>query len=70
MTTQQAVPMRYLHQSYFGRPSCPKCGQLMMAPEQPEFSEGLSRVEIRHYWLCDGCDNRFDTVVEFQSVAA
>jgi hypothetical protein len=42
----------------------------MMAPEQPEFSECLSGVAIRHFWLCDGCENRFDTVVEFEAVAA
>jgi hypothetical protein len=69
MTTQAAVPMRYLHERYFGRPCCPKCGELMMAPEYPEFSECRGGVEIRHFWRCDGCDNRFDTVVEFNAAA-
>jgi len=70
MTLQVSGPMRYLHEHYFGRPSCPKCGQLLMAPERPEFSECLSGVEIRHFWLCDGCGNRFDTLVKFAAAAA
>jgi hypothetical protein len=70
MTFQFAVPMRYLHERYFGRPSCPKCGELLMAPESPEFSECLSGVEIRHSWVCDGCDHRFDTLVKFKAAAA
>jgi uncharacterized metal-binding protein YceD (DUF177 family) len=69
MTIQLAVPMRYLHESYFGRPCCPKCGELMMAPEHPEFSECLSGVEIRHYWACDACENRFATLVKFEAAA-
>jgi hypothetical protein len=41
-----------------------------MAPERPEFSECLTGVKIRHYWLCDGCDNRFDTLVTFDAGVA
>ena len=26
------MPMSYVHERYFGRPSCAKCGELMMAP--------------------------------------
>jgi hypothetical protein len=70
MTLQTVVPQCYLHESYFGRPSCPNCGDLLMAPERPEFAESLSGVEIRHYWRCDGCENRFDTLVRFHAVAA
>jgi hypothetical protein len=67
MTLQVGVPMRFFHESYFGRPSCPKCGELMMAPE---FSECLNGVQIRHFWQCDGCDNRFDTLVTFDAAVA
>ena len=67
MTLQVAVHLRYLHERYLGRPSCPRCGQLLMAPERPEFSECFSGVQIRHFWLCDGCDNRFDTVLKFDA---
>jgi hypothetical protein len=70
MTLQVAASMRFFHERYFGRPSCPKCGELMMAPEYPEFSEGVSGDEIRNFWICDACDHRFDTLIKFESVAA
>jgi uncharacterized protein with PIN domain len=70
MTPQVVVPLRYLHERYFGRPSCPRCGELLMAPEHPEFSERLSGVEIRHFWVCEACNNRFDTVVKFETAVA
>jgi hypothetical protein len=70
MTPQPAVPMRYFHESYFGRPSCPKCGELMMAPEYPEFAEHCSGNEIRNIWRCDGCHHRFDTLIKLEPVAA
>ena len=69
MALQVAVPMSYLHERYFGRPSCPNCGETMMASERPEFSECLSGDEIRHFWACDRCDNQFDTVVKFGATA-
>lgn len=67
MTPQVAMRMRFLHERYCGRPSCPRCGELMMAPELSECRDG---VEIRHFWLCDGCDNQFDTLIEFERIAA
>jgi hypothetical protein len=70
MTLQVAVPMRYFHERYFGRPCCPRCGELMIASEYLEFSECRSGVEIWHFWLCDGCDNRFDTLVKFTATRA
>jgi hypothetical protein len=70
MTLQVVVPMSHLHERYFGRPSCPNCGETMTASEHPEFSECLSGDEIRHFWACDGCDNRFDTVVKFNAAGA
>jgi hypothetical protein len=70
MTLPVAVPMSYLHERYFGRPSCPNCGETMMASEHPEFSECLSGDEIRHFWACDRCDNQFDTVVKFNAPGA
>ena len=70
MTLQAAAPMCFLHERYFGRPSCPKCGELTMAPEYPEFSECLNGNEIRNFWICDRCDNRFDTVIKLERAAA
>jgi RNase P subunit RPR2 len=67
MAQKVAVPMRYEHDRYFGRPSCPKCGELLMAPEYSEFR---SNHDIRHSWFCDGCDYRFETLVAFEAAAA
>jgi hypothetical protein len=67
MTLTVAVPMSYVHERYFGRPSCPKCGELVMAPE---FSEYRGSHEIRHSWLCDGCHYRFESSVFFEAAAA
>jgi len=69
MTLQAAMPMRYLHERYCGRPACPRCGELLTVPEYPEFAERGNGVEIRHVWHCDACDNRFDTLITFKAVA-
>jgi primosomal protein N' len=64
MTLHAAVPMRYVHERYFGRPSCPKCGDLMIAPESSEY---LSGHNIRHIWLCDECDYQCETLIRFNA---
>jgi uncharacterized protein with PIN domain len=70
MTLQVAAPMRFFHERYFGRPSCPKCGELMIAPEYPEFIECRSGNEVRNFWRCDGCKHSFDTLVKFRPAVA
>jgi C4-type Zn-finger protein len=67
MTLQVAVPMSYIHERYFGRPCCPTCGELLMAPE---YSECLGGNKISHFWVCDGCDYRFDTLIRFDAAGA
>ena len=62
MTLRVAVPTSYIHERYFGRPSCPKCGELLMAPE---YSECLSHNDIRHFWMCCRCDYGFETLIRF-----
>lgn len=64
MVLQVAVRMSYLHERYFGRPSCPKCGQLMMAPES---SQCLGGRDIRNTWACDGCDHQFESLIRFNA---
>jgi ribosomal protein S27AE len=59
-----AIPMRYVHERYLGRPSCPKCGELVMAPHASEYRSSEYRsadADIRHVWECDGCDYGFET---------
>lgn len=70
MTHQAPAPMRFFHERYFGRPSCPKCGEPLMVPEYPEFSECLGGNEIRNFWVCDGCDHRFHTLIKLEPLAA
>jgi predicted RNA-binding Zn-ribbon protein involved in translation (DUF1610 family) len=53
--------MKFVHERYLGRPSCPKCGELMIAPEH---SECVKQSGIRHVWTCDGCDYGFETRIE------
>jgi hypothetical protein len=60
MTPHINVPMSYAHERYLGRPSCPKCGDLMMAPESSEY---VKPEDVRHVWLCDGCDYPFETLI-------
>ena len=67
MTLQVAVPMRFIHERYFGRPACPKCGELMMASQSSEY---VSRHNVRHNWVCDGCDYRFETLIRFKATDA
>ena len=67
MTVQVAVPMRYIHERYFGRPACPKCGELMMASQSSEYLGGRN---VRHKWVCDGCNYRFETLIRFNVAGA
>jgi transposase-like protein len=67
MTLNVAMPMSYVHERYFGRPSCPKCGELMMAPESSKY---LSGYDIRHSWVCDGCNYQFETLIRFNAAGA
>jgi hypothetical protein len=67
MTLHIAVPMSHVHERYFWRPSCPKCGKSMMAPESSEY---LSVYDIRDIWVCDGCDYHFETLIRFSTAGA
>jgi hypothetical protein len=67
MTLQLASRMRFFHERYFGRPSCPKCGELMMAPESSEYVGGH---DIRHSWMCDECAYPFNTLIRFDGTGA
>ena len=65
MTLRVTVPTSYIHERYLGRPSCPKCGELLMAPE---YSECLDRNDVRHVWMCDKCDYGFETLIRFNAL--
>jgi hypothetical protein len=61
MMPHVAVPMSYEHDRYLGRPSCPRCGKLLMAPESSRYVKGGG---IRHMWSCTGCAYEFETLIE------
>ena len=62
MTLRVTAPTSYIHERYLGPPSCPKCGELLMAPEG---SECLDRNDVRHVWMCDKFDYGFETLIRF-----
>ena len=67
MTLQNATPVVLAYARCFGRPYCPQCNNILLAPEAAEFA-GEGRV--RHSWLCDGCGYEFHTAVDFGELDA
>lgn len=61
MTFSPGMPMSYAHERYLGTPSCPKCGQLCIAPERSEYR---NESRITHAWLCDECEFEFSTAIQ------
>ena len=59
-----AAPLRYVHERYLGRPSCPKYSELIMAPESSRY---MADRGIRHTWSCDECVYEFETLIEFNA---
>jgi hypothetical protein len=55
------MPMKYAHERYLGRPSCPRCGVLMVVPESSQYE---SEDRVRHAWSCVDCRYDFHTLVE------
>jgi hypothetical protein len=47
MALHVAVPMRYIHERHFGRPACPKCGEL------EHVSAGLNRRIPEGLWMSE-----------------
>jgi len=53
--------MRYIDERYFGRPACPKCGELMMASESSQY---LGRCKVHHIGYVTDCDYQFKTLID------
>jgi transcription elongation factor Elf1 len=60
MRPRISVPRSLIYEWYFGRCSCPKCGELLNAPAYSEF---LKRDNVRHTWICNKCDYDFETLI-------
>ncbi|HZP78034.1 MAG TPA: hypothetical protein VFB45_17960 [Pseudolabrys sp.] len=43
---------------------CAQCGEQTFAPE---WSEYLEDNRVRHFWVCDACGYKFETLVRFSS---
>lgn len=43
-----------------GMRACPRCCQLIVAPDASEF---VSEEKVRHVWSCDSCGHEFATSV-------
>jgi hypothetical protein len=44
----------------FGRPKCPRCGNVLLIAEESAFS---LTGRIRHLWSCDECTHEFVTSI-------
>jgi RNase P subunit RPR2 len=44
----------------FGRPTCPRCGSVLLVAEESEFD---LKGRIRHLWSCDDCAHEFSTSI-------
>ncbi len=44
----------------FGRPNCPRCGNVLLIAELSEFN---LKGRIRHAWSCDDCAHEFVTSI-------
>jgi hypothetical protein len=61
VTLSLKMPMSYAHDEYLGRPSCPRCGVLILTPETSAYAGDN---QIRHGWSCVDCDYDFRTIIE------
>ena len=66
MTPLILGPLPYEFRRYLERPSCPRCGDSLLAAE---VSELVDRGHIRHSWLCDSCGYDFVTTVQLSAIA-
>jgi transposase-like protein len=61
VTFSLTTPMKYAHERTLGRPSCPRCGVLILVSETSAYvSEDL----VRHAWSCIDCGYDFHTLVK------
>jgi transcription elongation factor Elf1 len=60
MAAHVTAPKSHIYERFFGRSSCPKCGELLSAPAYSEF---LKRNNVRHTWICNKCDYEFETLI-------
>ena len=52
MSLPSPAPLAFEFRRYLSNPSCPRCGNHLLAAEASEF---LRDGHIRHSWACEGC---------------
>ena len=60
MSLQSQAPLAFEFRRYLSNPSCPRCGNHLVAAEASEF---LRDGHIRHSWACESCGHDFQTAV-------
>jgi transcription elongation factor Elf1 len=60
MSLHSQAPLAFEFRRYLSNPSCPRCGNHLVAAEASEF---LSDGHIRHSWACESCGHDFQTAV-------
>jgi len=60
MSLHSQAPLAFEFRRYLSNPSCPRCGNHLVAAEASEF---LRDGHIRHSWACESCGHDFQTAV-------
>jgi transcription elongation factor Elf1 len=60
MTQQSIAPLAFEFRRYMSGPSCPRCGDSLLAADSSHF---VSEGRVRHDWTCDSCGAKFHTAV-------
>ena len=65
MNLHSQAPLAFEFRRYLSNPSCPRCGDHMLAAEA---SALLRNGHIRHSWACGSCGEEFQTSVELAAM--
>jgi len=60
MAPRISAPRSRIYEIYFAQCPWPKCGEVLSAPAYSEF---LQYKNVRHTWMCDKCNDEFETLI-------
>ena len=64
MSLNSQAPLAFEFRRYLSQPSCPRCGDHLVAAEASEF---VRKGHVRHSWECEACGEQFQTAVTVES---
>jgi len=64
MKTRASVQTASVSVQHLGRPCCPQCQELLLAPAA---SVHVDDSRVRHFWACDNCGYEFISAVRVSS---